>query len=287
MQRQTPKSNKTMAKKIIMLPPFDVLTGNLSGGQTLTYAPDNRSAWYADKDKRTYANNYRASYVGVRRGDGKTFFQVKKRTAVLNSPAQLMAQALLGASKLCADQAYHDATAHVKFGQAWAYDRGHGNVPQEWTLYHYIKDFYYTRILGPKLGEVTLPNTGSNPYVVGNPWVAGSVPASSKYIPTISTMYIVKFWVQLAQYGSYYYIGSAIGLSEYDGSDPTSGSQPFSNIVSSSLLNNLGLTLQTISTTQYVKYNGLFLLLADRTTYADSTYTPNPDEKFYTTAVAP
>lgn len=276
-----------MAKKIIMLPPFDVLTGNLSGDQTLKYAPDNRSAWYADKDKRTYANNYRPSYVGVRRGDGTTFFQVKKRTAVLNSPTQMMAQALLGASKLCADQAYHDSTAHIKFGQAWAYDRGMGNVPQEWTLYHYIKDFYYNRVLGPKQGEFSLPNTGSNPYIVGNPWVPGSVPASSKYIPTISTMYIVKFWQQLSLYGSYYYIGSAIGMAERDSSDPSSGTDSFSYIVGSTLLNNLGLTLQTISATQYVKYRGLYVTKSDRTTYATADTEPQPDEKFYTTAVAP
>lgn len=270
-----------------MLPPFEVLTGNLSGEQTLKYAPDNRSAWYADKDKRTYANNYRPSYVGVRRGDGTTFFQVKKRSAVLNSPAQQMAQALLGASKLCADQAYRDATAHVKFGQAWAYDRGHGNVPQEWTLYHYIKDFYYTRILGPKQGEVSLPNTGSNPYVVGNPWVAGSVPASSKYIPTISDMYLVKFWLQLSIDGMYFYVGRVVGIDKIDDHGEMTGFA-LSDVIAEQygLRNVLGLTTQTIGTKNYVKKDGLFLTTTGGD-YISDDYGPDVDQVFRTTAVAP
>ena len=277
-----------MAKKIIMLPPFDVLSGNLSGGQTLKYAPDNRSAWYADKDKRTYANNYRASYVGVRRGDGKTFFQVKKRTAVLNSPAQLMAQALLGASKLCADQAFQDATAHQKFGLAWAYDRGMGNVPQEWTLYHYIKDFYYTRILGPKIGEVTLPNTTSSPYVVGNPWVPGSVPASSKYIPTISDMYLVKFWIQLVPDGMYFYVNRAIGVNSIEDSTIPDLGNDFSAIIGQTrgLKNVLGLTTNTVGSTNYVQKDGLYLVTtAGEYVYVD--YQPRANQKFTLTAVAP
>lgn len=277
-----------MAKKIIMLPPFDVLSGNLSGGQTLKYAPDNRSAWYADKDKRTYANNYRPSYVGVRRGDGKTFFQVKKRSAVLNSPSQLMAQALLGASKLCADQAFRDATAHQNFGLAWAYDRGIGNVPQEWTLYHYIKDFYYTRILGPKLGEVTLPNTGSSPYVVGNPWVPGSVPASSKYIPTITDMYLVKFWLQLAINGMYFYVGRSVGIDKIEDITSPEDGFSFNDIINQrqGLKNVLGLTTQSISTINYVKKDGLFLIKSSGE-YVSDAISPKVNQKLSLTSVAP
>ena len=73
-----------------MIPPFDVLTGNLSGAQKLQYAQNNNPAYEAPNGTQ-YARNYQARYVGARRGrDGHVYFQVKKSTAtVLNDQTRL------------------------------------------------------------------------------------------------------------------------------------------------------------------------------------------------------
>ena len=99
-----------------MISPFEALTGNLSGSQNLKYPTRDNSAWDAPDNKRSYATNYVPRYVGVQRSDGTTFFSVKKRTAIKNSPAQKRAQAVLAATKLYIDAIDRDETMSVRLG---------------------------------------------------------------------------------------------------------------------------------------------------------------------------
>lgn len=81
--------SRLMAKRIIMIPPFDVLTGNLSGKQDLKYAENDNPAYEAPNGSQS-ARNYTTRYVGARRADGKTYFSIKtKSTTVLNGVTRL------------------------------------------------------------------------------------------------------------------------------------------------------------------------------------------------------
>lgn len=78
-----------MAKRIIMVPPFDVLTGNLSGQQSLKYAENDNRAYEAPNGSQG-ARNYKTRYIGARRSDGTTYFSVRrKNTAVLNGQTRM------------------------------------------------------------------------------------------------------------------------------------------------------------------------------------------------------
>ena len=78
-----------MAKKVFMIAPFEAMTGNLSGAQTLEYAENNNPAYEAPNGTQ-YARNYKTRYVGARRGsDGLVYFSVRQRSAaVLNGKSR-------------------------------------------------------------------------------------------------------------------------------------------------------------------------------------------------------
>lgn len=88
-----------MAKRIRMIAPFDVMTGNLSGSQDLKYAANDNKAFESPAGQTNYAKNYRTSYIGAERAsDGLKYFSVKTKTATKTSPAALRAMALMGAT---------------------------------------------------------------------------------------------------------------------------------------------------------------------------------------------
>ena len=210
-----------------MISPFEVLTGNLSGKQVLTYPTKNNSAWDAPDNKRSYATNYIPRYVGVQRADGTTFFVVKKRSAIKNSLAQKRAQAILGATKVYIDAIDRDETMSLRCGLLYIYQIEQGYLSGDPTSNKQYKAWLRAmieRILKTKIGEYTVPGpypTGAQQIILGNPWVAGSVPASSKFVPSISNNILVKFWKELAIYGLYFFVDSMIGV--------TNGSQATPN----------------------------------------------------------
>lgn len=284
-----------MARKIKMIAPFETLTGNLSGSQKLTYPTQNNSAWEAPDDKRSYATNYVPRYVGVQRSDGTIFFSVKKRTAVKNSPAQKRAQAVLAATKLYIDAIDRNETILVRLGAQYIYLIEQGVESGDPTS---NKDFkawlrgMIERILKTKVGEFTVPGpypTGAQQIILGNPWIAGSVPASSKFVPSIPQSLVVKFWLQLALCGMYFYVDNNIGVSLYDRNNPSEGANSFDEFITpnTAIPNVLSLTLETIGSSTYVKYGASYLLKSDRTTYVTGGSVPNPNDKFYLADIAP
>ena len=282
-----------MARRIKMISPFEVLTGNLSGKQVLTYPTQNNSAWDAPDNKRSYATNYVPRYVGVQRADGTTFFVVKKRSAIKNSLAQKRAQAVLAAAKLYIDAIDRDETMSLRCGFLYVYQIEQGYLSGDPTSNKQYKAWLremIERILKAKMGEFTVPGpypTGAQQIILGNPWVAGSVPASSKYIPTISNTMLVKFWLQLAPNGMYFYVDGEIGV---DVTDPnsTEGIYGFDEIVGTlqQAPNVLGLSLQTVGQDAYVKYGSCFLLRPNGT-YVLGPDVPTKDTKYTLTDKTP
>lgn len=119
-----------MAKNILMIAPFDVLTGNLGSKQDLRYKEHNNKAYEAP-DGVAGAKNYRTRYVGVRRADGKTYFMVKTRsTSNLNATTRKN-MALTGAisviiSRLMSTQ----GSTWTSINNAFNYLKSNGLLPE-------------------------------------------------------------------------------------------------------------------------------------------------------------
>lgn len=84
-----------MAKRVIMIPPFEVLTGNLSGAQDLRYKENNNKAYEAPNGSAS-AQNYVTRYIGAKRADGKSYFAVRRKTTTTLNNKTRTNMAILG-----------------------------------------------------------------------------------------------------------------------------------------------------------------------------------------------
>lgn len=283
-----------MARRIEFIAPVESMRGNLSGDQKLTYPTQDNSAWEAPDDKRSYATNYQPRYVGAKRAsDGLKYFAVKVRSAVRNSAAQRQVQAVLAGTKLSVDALKANLEQGVPLLALYAYQKDTAKtIPEDLSFDKWLTQTV-RYIIETKQGEFTLPGpypSGASQIILGNAWVAGSVPASSKMVPAVATDMVVKFWKQLAANGMYFYVGNNIGVSIFDPTNPSESQFDFQDIVgatNTAVPNVLGLTISAVSGANYVKYGSLFLLSSDRVSYVQDGSFAQVNEKFYLTSVAP
>lgn len=123
-----------MAKRIIMIAPFEVLTGNLSGQQRLEYAENNNPAYEAPNGSMG-ARNYKTRYIGARRADGTSYFSVRRKsTAVLNGKTRRQMAVLGSLQDIIAKMkttnvvAGTNYTYHQAAFYSWSYDQK-GSAP--------------------------------------------------------------------------------------------------------------------------------------------------------------
>lgn len=291
-----------MARRIEFLAPVEAMRGNLSGKQVLKYPTKDNSAWEAPSDKRSYATNYNTRYVGSKvSATGLKHFSVRQRSAIMNSPAQRQAQALLGASKLLTDAVLKNiqwtVTIVRNFTEFWregnydamqpafiSSDRG-ATLPA--TIRRYFMRNIRELLLQPQADLLTfVPRTGSN-MLLSNPWNQSS--NASAYTPNLPQAQLVKFWGQLSNDVIYFYVGrskSYVGVIRMD----SDTSYPLSDLIAGSIRpeipNVLSLSLEDISDVSYVKF-GNFYLLNESGNYVVGSDTVTPDQVFLTTAVTP
>lgn len=90
-----------MAKRVNFIAGIEAMRGNVSGKQKLLYPTNNNKAYDAPLDKRSYANNYRPSYVFARRAkDGLVYFSVKTKHAVKNTILTLKNMAAMACAQI-------------------------------------------------------------------------------------------------------------------------------------------------------------------------------------------
>lgn len=162
-----------MAKRIIMISPFDVLTGNLSGQQKLEYAENNNPAYEAPNGSQG-ARNYKTRYIGARRADGTTYFSVRrKNTAVLNSKTR-MQMALIGSIAAIKSTLKSNGTlATIKSAYDYIVDHG-TTLPEGVNTFNKFVDYYLRDMLRYKreqwsFTQASISFTVKNPFKLDNP----------------------------------------------------------------------------------------------------------------------
>lgn len=283
-------------RSIEFLAPVEAMRGNLSGKQSLKYPTKDNSAWQAPSGVLSYARNYATRYIGSKRAaDGRKFFSVKQRSAVLNSPAQRQAQALLGASKAIADFIMNNLTWYPQLIDMFKGYRNEGLQYQPaWSpedikssanasIRHYLMRNIRDLMLIPKTKQLTIqPQTGAD-IVVNNPWCFDN--NNGTKVSNFSNL-LVKFWQQMTL-GSdpiYFNVAGLTGIS-LDESN-------FNELVTLNgntynyAVNILGLTTETIGEGIYVKKGNLYLILKDGS-YVEGQNQVDPDVKYYLTDTAP
>ena len=189
-------------RKIKFIEPVESLRGNLSGSQKLKYPTNDNSAYDAPSGKKSYATNYRASYIGAQRAkDGKTYFAVKQRNAVNISSEQRLAMALLGASVslnasmqqdphvLQAMQSAYRVSNSTKTFSNWAQEEIRRGLSQH-------TDFRFA---------------GSSVVYVYNPFASGHSGSELHYTIDNKGM-LVKFWSVLKINGTYFTVEGQKGI---------------------------------------------------------------------------
>lgn len=289
-----------MARRIEFLAPVEAMRGNLSGKQALKYPTKNNSAWEAPSDKRSYATNYNTRYIGSKKSEnGLKYFSVRQRSAIMNTPAQRTAQALLGSSKVLADNMLTDITILQRLQVIFReYKKDGINIQPEIYPSDFQSDNFYTcmrkylmrvlreNMLQPKAAVLTFMPRVGNAINIINPWNKTGGVSGELY--NLGDPFLTKFWMQLAPRAMYFYFGTKnnIGLSVLTEAEDESN-YDFDEIATGTFVpNTLGITFRTIGTKEYVIYNEFFV--KDSTdAYLEKASVPVPDEVYALTSEAP
>lgn len=194
-------------RKIEFIAPVEAMRGNLSGDQKLTYPTQNNAAWDAPEGKRSYATNYRPTYIGAKRSaDGKTFFATKRRQAVKMSDAVRLQMAVLSASSVIANILMTNLSVVADLEARYRQTAPEGWSFKRWimdTIKDALRNKQHFAFMGTSLGALFV----KNPYL-STPAPAGGTSIDSSY----PTDLLVKFWMQLADDAISYKVNSQIGI---------------------------------------------------------------------------
>lgn len=194
-------------RKIEFIAPVEAMRGNLSGDQKLTYPTQNNAAWDAPEGKRSYATNYRPTYIGAKRAaDGKTFFATKRRQAVKMSDAVRLQMAVLSASSVIANILMNNlsivADLEARYNQT---------APQGWTFKHWIMDNLKDALRNKQ--HFAFMGTSLGALFVKNPYLSTQAPAGGTSIDSDYPKDLLsKFWMQLADNPILFKIGTQVGV---------------------------------------------------------------------------
>lgn len=227
-------------KRITFIEPVGTMQGKLSGNRKLTYPTRNNSAWQAPEGK-SYATNYRPSYIGnLRVKDGVTYFSTKVRSSVTMNASTRLAQALLGASASLTSSMLKNPQILQIVTAAYIINEPKGQTLSQWCTSQVRlfledhSDFYFISSTGFKYIQ--------NPFI-------GTHSAGSIAITSVNEAIVTKFWPQLASDGITFTINGKEGIAFYG--------EHFSQLAASSH-NTLGLTISSGNVFMgdlYVKYN--------------------------------
>lgn len=196
-------------RRIELIAPFSAARGNLSGKQTLLYPTKNNAAWESPSNKRNYATNYTARYIGAVRGrDGLSYFAVKKRSAITMSPAMRKQQALIGGAKVVCDFIMHDG-AHIQ-GLQVLYMRS--QIYRDGGSFYKWVNSSVRSSLSLKQAGIYFNGDGSQSTIIyQNPWISTIAPGTPVAV-TIPADILAKFWMQLANNPVEFTVNGAIGV---------------------------------------------------------------------------
>lgn len=245
-------------KRITFIEPVGSMQGKLSGNRKLTYPTRNNSAWDAPEGK-SYATNYRPSYIGnLRARDGVTYFSTKVRSSVTMNGTTRLAQALLGATVSLTTSMMKNPQILLIIQTAYSLVKPTETV-HKWT------ESQVRQSLETQQDIAFIGQSGWN--YIANPFLAIHH-AGAINITGINTDVLVKFWSILAPNPITFTINGRKGVAHFN--------DDFSAVISSRY-NVLGLSAsdEEIDSHQLVKQGDLFVSFV----YNGETYAAVVDRK--------
>lgn len=235
-------------KRIGFIAPVEFMSGNLSGTQELTYRPDNNPAWGAPTSKRSYANNYKARYVGIKRSsDGRVYFGVRTKNAVNMTPKARESMALLSVSSVMANLIGGDLST---LSQLTQYFKLSGYPEQGWTFKRWIMTFVRGGLSGKSHIYFNSPGQSSIIYV--NPYISAAPPSGAHTLEAFPQELLAKFWMELANNPMLFYVEGKRGIARTG--------MTFGDLINNTSLNILGIIPKNSGANPYTGIGDNFLL---------------------------
>lgn len=223
-------------KRITVAYPFEDVRGKLAGKQALEYAENNNPAFDAPAG-RQYARNYKACMIACKRSaTGKTYFQIKTKTATKVNAGSKLRMALLGGTGAVRAAILTNATYATAVEAIYNAGKAAGTISQK-TIQKYVFDVVNEALL-LKSVMINFHAEGAPALTIQNPWVYTTQSGGQSI--TIKNSILVKFWEQLATNPIIFTVNGMKGVAH-------GGVQrdAFTNIVSAKY-NVLGLTIGEI-----------------------------------------
>lgn len=192
-------------KRAQFAPGFPELRGNVSGKQNLEYPTDNLGAYEGPIGSVNYARNYKAAVVVSQRAkDGKFFFSIRKRTANHLTAKSKKAMALLGGAGAIYAALLKATALKAQAEAVWAkaVELGDKRSFREFMMW-YIRQGLINHV-----ETITLTVAGST-VSIDNPW--GKLEGVLNI--TIAQDVRIKFWNELVDEGSIFYLNGTTGMS--------------------------------------------------------------------------
>ena len=191
-----------------MIPPFEVLTGNLSGAQDLRYKENNNKAYEAPNGSAS-AQNYVTRYVGAKRADGKSYFAVRRKTTTTLNSKTRMNMAILGSiAAIRSAIQYNSGSDWANLKAIYAYRKEHGGDAAGTDIsFNKWIDYWLRQMLMYKQTSVSLTASGlsvtiHSPYDGYNEAEATEIAQAvfAKFVPVLSVTSIIQFSVDGKQF---------------------------------------------------------------------------------------
>ena len=259
---------------------FTELRGNISGKQVLQYPENNNGAYEAPVGMKSYARNYKPSVIVCQRqSDGKTYFQVKQRSAIHMTLKQKKAMAVLGGTGAIVGAILKD-----KAGENYRTLLGFYEEMKPYLNGMSFRKYLSTQISGAlrvksRYFYFTNPahEGGTQSFAIGNPWVLS---APSTHWVNLSVDILAKFWSELATNPIEFAIEGRIGVAHQG--------DTFNNVCIS-FYNALNLSVETITeegeAEDVVVYGNGIVCMYDseqQPTRVDPAYTIIASNKYFT-----
>lgn len=195
-------------KRITVAYPFEDVRGKLAGNQVLEYAENNNPAFDAPAG-RQYARNYKACMIACKRSaTGKTYFQIKTKTATKVNAGSKLRMALLGGTGACRAAILTDATKRGLVENIYAAAKAEGRTTAK-TVEKYVYDVVYAGLQAKSI-MFAFVSTNGGTLNIHNPWVYTNQQGGQSI--TIKTDILIKFWDQLAANGITFTIDGLKGV---------------------------------------------------------------------------
>ena len=248
-------------KRIKFLPPFDFLTGNISGAQDLLYPSNNNKAFYSPLGEVNYAENYQPRFIAYQiRQSNKRYFNVRTRTAFHATTRSMTAVSLIGATgAMYASLLNHKSSvAYSDIRNQWLALQAIGMTD---SFRQYVMKILRQMIVNKEqTGVFTGPY--STPTTVWNPW-AGVQQTTAL---AVDLAVVAKFWDYLAVDGFSFTIDGAKGICNTD--------QQFEDVIDGQI-NVLNLGIREYNNVEYVIYSGRYVLQPNGMYVRPSAYVGN------------